>query len=787
MGIGTPNDLTNLPMTASSADPLMQQQPAPATPGSAVAPAPAPSGPSAPSTNPTPYVPSPEGATDFADINPAIGPPPPRGGVSESLATQLARNVDKAGVAPGPGGWAKGILSGLVTTLSGANVGNVPAGAGFFYGAAKAADAQRERNLVAQARQDKLTQQARENARQDMLVQSEADKNIATTAQANANMIHEQAVNSFQDDPSRKKSIDSGAQGLKQITTGKDAAQVIQESIPGSRLKQLMSQGKLDPTKSVAFHIGERPIPGQYNPDGTPAMEALYTVTTIPPEVTLNDESSKFLSDNTGQKYLPGQVMPGYLYRYVDQQAMATQTAVEATNKMLRDNKLDELNTDEKIAVQKAAPAWIEALSKTGHDDIKALAYLETPEMKEKYPGAAQVMAESIGPDKLETMRHNREEEHAKNVENNIKVAELDLKKNEAEGTGGSRDFMTDDLKSQIAALPSDKQKFLNQFDPEQRGSILSLAFSPGDIDFKEVFTRMAKGQKGLTPQQAENAIHQINPNWTTSQYKLMQDAYKKVTTGTVGQQINNYSNVLEHSAAASDVMENSWRKMNPEFLNKPLNWVEQHTTGTEATEIQNALIPVREEYALLNASGHAPHAEELKAYQTALSETSTPAQIETALKVIGGVGAVRLDNLNNEYRRIAGRNVPGIVTQKAMDAAEHLNLDPNSLATLKRISLDPTGKQNLSDVIFHNPEWKPPTQAEIQQNQNDQTANTDTQQATVQLKAQQAVKAGSAPKGAVGTAKFSNGQYYYIDANKTALGPVVGVAPSPVSTGNPQ
>src|SRR5207249_2364568 len=206
--------------------------------------------------------------------------------------------------------------------------------------------------------------------------------------------------------------------------------------------------------------------------------------------------------------------------------------------------------------------------------------------------------------------------------------------------------------------------------------ALLSAAFGPGDLDFDRVFpTRLTKGAPGISAQNAISIIKQVNPNWDEQQYKLTSKAYKDVTSGASGRDIGMYNNVLAHAEEASDVLMEGYRKA-PKLWNIAVNKLEQEFGGEQASRIKSALLPVKEEYALLMSSGYKPGEEEMKAYNTLINDAATPGQINAALKVMAAVGAVRLNNINQQYKRVAGKNIPGILTRDSMGAAKRLGLD---------------------------------------------------------------------------------------------------------------
>jgi hypothetical protein len=169
----------------------------------------------------------------------------------------------------------------------------------------------------------------------------------------------------------------------------------------------------------------------------------------------------------------------------------------------------------------------------------------------------------------------------------------------------------------------------------------------------------------------------------------LTQQAYTDATKGKNGQAIQQYNNFIQHSAGAVDALGMANRQ-GPRVWNEALNKLENAGYGTDATRIQAALSGPRGELALLLSGGYKPGEPEQKLITTILSDGSTPAQLSAALQEYGKLGTIRLDNINENYKRVSGKNLPRIIDQKTLDAAKHLNVDPISMGTLQ--SLDSTG-----------------------------------------------------------------------------------------------
>lgn len=304
---------------------------------------------------------------------------------------------------------------------------------------------------------------------------------------------------------------------------------------------------------------------------------------------------------------------------------------------------------------------------------------------------------------------------------------------------------LTDQMKKNIDALPADKKGLLQAYPTDVQSTLYSLAASPGDIDFDKVFpNRMYKGSMDMSAQHAIGLLEQLTDGkWSEQNYKVMSGLYKDLTTGKLANNVGQYNNIMQHAANAQDAIMDSYRGKNPEFLNTALNKLEQHGWGAEYANLEEAIKPVRDEFELLMSGGYKPSDEDIKAQQTILSSSSTPAQLGAALKQLAHVGAIRLNQINDQYKRAAGRNIPSLIDQKTLDAAKHLNVDKTTMNYLNSF--------NVGDTMFQpGINAKPATPQPIQN------------PATPVI-----------PAGAVGTAMFSDGKEHYVDKSNNSLGVV--------------
>lgn len=670
-----------------------------------------------------------------------------------TFGEKLGRAADTLGIpANQPGGWAKSLVGAAQSVLAGVgNIGKVPEGAGGLYGVGKVMQYQQEQKAQQQARQDKLNQQAVENK----IAQQRADdehnaalgldpKSKAMIGHENAQMVYEQTLTHQIGDAEIQRSVDDGTKLFNNLTSGENPAPVIAKDLTSGELQTQLAQNKINPTEVHAYPTG-RKVVGE-DKDGNPITQTTYSVAGNVPSKKIDAQTASFLNKYLpGQNIQEGQELTGAQFGTLTQQASSVAAATAARNKTIEDaggdaKKLEEVNL---------GPEWNNALANAKNDPFRALTNLENnPTVKQKYPNlASDVMQAYGGPKEWESMRENR-------VKDAIEQQKVNQEKVTEAGS-----IIPDDVKAKIANLKPDQQAVLNKY-PNEAGAIMAVALGPGDLDFDKIFpVRLTKGAPGINAQTAINAIKAINPNWSEQQYKQMGTAFKDITTGPIGKQVSQYNNVLKHAAILQDTLDNSSRAKNPRFLNTAINAVQTQGWGDEATKINTEVTAVKDEYEGLMNAGYKPSDTEQQIYNQIVNGSATLGQVKTFNKAVGAVGAVRFEGLNDQYKRLSGQNVPGMLTKDTMDAARRLNLDSDTMRRLS--SLDVGGS------IFHNPDWKPASQTDIQQ-------QTDNQQA--QKVAQQAAAVAALPPTVVSRLKegvkttLGNGQVWTLQNGKPVL-----------------
>jgi hypothetical protein len=699
------------------------------------------------------------GTADQAQIDQGAAPqqppqiPPVAAGISamtpQGVTPQTPQGVPQTSAAaprPGSFGWKLSrVLGGVKEALNSlgdtGNIGKVPEGAGPLYGVSRTLAARNERLRQAQLDQQKKAIEDREQARLDQGQRDEQEKTKAYLAHEAIMTYKDQLVANTMDDEHRQKQAEMGkklfdeyAQPAAGGAPSRVYAEGLSRSEAAARAKQVGKESGWDMTQQHIFNTGTEPVAWGRNTDGTPNIRMMptYSIVGDSPTMQPSQETRQMLADILYPDIKDKQerldkiptTLKGREFGQLAARAQGAVTQQAVFSKVRADAGLGELSSNAKLELLKHTDQ-LHVLADALHKDK------DTPPTYEDLQLAAQKMehdntwggaqgklraavfgtesdplgfkGEQLHKDELlkalntqrlldqeaERERHDRREEDLKELQ--IKLGQ------NFTGIGA---VLTEDMATQIANLPDDKQRVLGQItDNNLKATIMSLAFGPGDVNIEKMFpNRVYKGTQTLPIGDAWGIVMQLNKNMSEQQYGRMSDAYKKVTTGTMGDTIAQYNNVLEHMSAAQDIIENTWRGAAPQFLLKPLNAIERKTYGTQIAALDAALAPVRGEFTQFMAGNYKPTEEESHAFQDILNPAATPSQLETAFKTITQTGAIRLGNIDGQYKRIAGKGIPGLLTEDSMAAVRHINPDSDTMKKMNRF--------DVGDTLFHNPSW---------------------------------------------------------------------------------
>jgi hypothetical protein len=199
----------------------------------------------------------------------------------------------------------------------------------------------------------------------------------------------------------------------------------------------------------------------------------------------------------------------------------------------------------------------------------------------------------------------------------------------------------------------------------------LAQALAKGDLTSLKDVTSLRGDQRA----KVYTRVKQLNPNFNTSDVKLKVDTQEAFSKGKQGDQIQSFNTFLGHAGEAADASA-AYRRESSPLVNKPLNWLEKNAANdaTYQTFI-TALQPVRDEYMTFLQNNHALTEADKKAGETIMSNDSTPAQVEASLKQMAKTAFIRLDALNDRYKRVMGADFPDLLNEDAKGAANTLGL----------------------------------------------------------------------------------------------------------------
>lgn len=201
-----------------------------------------------------------------------------------------------------------------------------------------------------------------------------------------------------------------------------------------------------------------------------------------------------------------------------------------------------------------------------------------------------------------------------------------------------------------------------------------------------------------------------INPAFNTETAKLKADTMESFATGPQADQIQSFNTFLGHAAEASELT-NHYRTTALPIINTPLNKLRNDFGDATYTQFATALQPVRDEFETFLQGGHALTETDKRAGQTILSDASSPAQIQAALKQMSNTAFIRLDSLNERYKSVMGTDYPNLMTPEGKQAANALGkgdkaakfksggdaTNPTSAPT--HVGIGPDGKKHFSDA----------------------------------------------------------------------------------------
>lgn len=189
--------------------------------------------------------------------------------------------------------------------------------------------------------------------------------------------------------------------------------------------------------------------------------------------------------------------------------------------------------------------------------------------------------------------------------------------------------------------------------------------------------------------------VAQKYPDWSQSNYNASNKAITDLApSGKTGQQITSYNTFLRHAGALYDAVNTLDNSKYSDLLNRPLNWLAQHTGDPRVADFMAAMQPPMKEFQSFLLNNHAMHEEDVKDAHSLIDQNKTPQEIRAVLKRFAETGSARLSEQNESFKRVTGRDIPNLVSAPAAAAYNKITgqSGPSGMITVQ-IPGHPPGK----------------------------------------------------------------------------------------------
>ena len=164
---------------------------------------------------------------------------------------------------------------------------------------------------------------------------------------------------------------------------------------------------------------------------------------------------------------------------------------------------------------------------------------------------------------------------------------------------------------------------------------------------------------------------------------------------GKAADNIMAFNTFLGHANDAMSATQAMRAQSGSPLINKPLNWLRKNAANdTNFTSFQTALVPVRKEFMTFLNNNRAEHEDDLKVMDKVLSDNSSPAQIEMALKQLGNSADIRLRQLGRKYSNTMKEEYPNLITPEGQAALQRMGV---------KSSLNPTAPRSSQAAVPQN------------------------------------------------------------------------------------
>lgn len=544
-------------------------------------------------------------------------------------------------------------------------------------------------------------------------------------ALSNAQMLHSQFLLHKGQGEEQDKNIADGKEAVALLKKQPTPGVPVMEDVTADEIKRGIEQHTKDPntgidmTKMTPYATGKKEVGTDEN--GNPRYQNTYTIMRVPPSTSITDPAmaKKLFPEAKGLDNISAEtplVVPTSLYnaRFQSSETSAANKAVMAKQA----TEAAEAQGKEAEAIEYSnfdgQTVWSRALSDAYKSNpglpgaaiaMKAYENLQKDNIdpatgKPKYPHLQDDVKKAYGEKNWDTMMSEDQKYHDKLEEQ--KQAAIEKQKALTVEVSNNRIPLTPEIAQQIAQLPEPQQRVLKQYDSNTQATLMGIAFGNGDIDLEKNFPSRGtmKGSGGLTTQTALGVIHQLNPDWKETTYQVKRDMYKSATAGKLADQATSLNNFIGHAAEAQRI-NNTFYNTDPKLFKMVFNKLADAGYGTEQVALGEAIDVVNAEFNTMIKSGYAPTTDEIQAQHDLVSRDSTVGQINAALKVMGHMGGVRANSMNERYRTATGGNFPNLIYQDNVDDARAIGINPDRFNSGGVVANSQTGQTtNINQPI---------------------------------------------------------------------------------------
>lgn len=180
-------------------------------------------------------------------------------------------------------------------------------------------------------------------------------------------------------------------------------------------------------------------------------------------------------------------------------------------------------------------------------------------------------------------------------------------------------------------------------------------------------------------------AVTQKYPDWSQPNYNAANKAVTDLApSGKTGQQITSYNTFLRHAGALYDAVSTLDNSKSSDLVNKPLNWLAQHTGDPRVADFMAAMQPPLKEFQSFLLNNHAMHDEDVKDAHNLIDVNKTPQEIKAVLNRFAETGSARLSEQNESFKRVTGRDIPNLVSSQAASAYNKITSNNGGMVTMK-------------------------------------------------------------------------------------------------------